>query len=623
MKDILLNVPKNKRKLKLTAIPSINVPVQPDADEEKDGSVSSRQQQLVREALEEYERETGESGNLIGAQCARRSKLFSEILTESPPSNDEPTFRKACPLCLSAHDADELNASMVSDELQRKLRQVFPFTIHLDSVQCVICKDCLERINDFYLFAERVRRNQSTLQAQQLTISRVQEDNLNLLHQANVIEIGDAEYHDAVQSGKSRQANPRKESTQELAQSKLIDEFYRMECTICNQRIEGWSKLRLHYRNRHRRDAWVTCCNRKLTQRSMLLDHIAIHMGLTPFACEQCKRRFRHANSLKVHRQKAHSVYRPFRCTQCPKAYSTRMLLKQHEAYHVRVKCAKCDRILANVNSLRCHMIYRHAREEALVCDLCGRTLGTRHALKQHLMYHHGSKEQCAACGRWYSQKTIKGHRLAHEWVGERYRCAHCQRSFLSVEFLKAHKLHEHGLSRYECELCGKRYKYSIGLKQHIATHAGVRLYACPQCEFTTNNKGNIYTHRKRKHADVTGESSQHGVSAIEEPSLQTATVPTSCRDETILLDAGALLDNDSLGIGGMQLVQLQDVALGHPLAEGQVIEIEGHHLLRSEKLEKRAKEGRYSKNQITFEISYVDGTEVFLQGDELQFPTF
>ena len=52
----------------------------------------------------------------------------------------------------------------------------------------------------------------------------------------------------------------------------------------------------------------------------------------------------------------------------------------------------------------------------------------------------------------------------------------------------------------FKCTLCSATFGKSYGLNRHMVTHTSEKPYECVECGQRFNQKGNLYTHRRRAH---------------------------------------------------------------------------------------------------------------------------
>ena len=52
----------------------------------------------------------------------------------------------------------------------------------------------------------------------------------------------------------------------------------------------------------------------------------------------------------------------------------------------------------------------------------------------------------------------------------------------------------------FKCTLCSATFGKSYGLNRHMVVHTSEKPYECVECGQRFNQKGNLYTHRRRAH---------------------------------------------------------------------------------------------------------------------------
>lgn len=82
---------------------------------------------------------------------------------------------------------------------------------------------------------------------------------------------------------------------------KKIMESVEMKCDLCNQRLESFADAQSHYRDVHSQKGYLTCCSRKFTQKSSLIDHLAFHSNPLAFQCKLCEKNLTSFSNLRTH----------------------------------------------------------------------------------------------------------------------------------------------------------------------------------------------------------------------------------------------------------------------------------------------------------------------------------
>lgn len=73
------------------------------------------------------------------------------------------------------------------------------------------------------------------------------------------------------------------EEEQGAKEEALIKEYYKMVCEICSYTFKTFLDVRHHYRRVHSRAGYLTCCNKRIFNRSTVLDHIKVHLDPDTF----------------------------------------------------------------------------------------------------------------------------------------------------------------------------------------------------------------------------------------------------------------------------------------------------------------------------------------------------
>lgn len=66
----------------------------------------------------------------------------------------------------------------------------------------------------------------------------------------------------------------KRSSTEIEKEDEQIREFCKMECEICPIKFNYFSEVKVHYRDVHNSNGYISCCNKKLFKRVRVLEHI-------------------------------------------------------------------------------------------------------------------------------------------------------------------------------------------------------------------------------------------------------------------------------------------------------------------------------------------------------------
>lgn len=66
----------------------------------------------------------------------------------------------------------------------------------------------------------------------------------------------------------------KKTKSTNIEKNKKIEEFYKMECDLCNTKLETYNAVNKHFLEVHKQKGYIKCCNKKLSRRNKLLNHM-------------------------------------------------------------------------------------------------------------------------------------------------------------------------------------------------------------------------------------------------------------------------------------------------------------------------------------------------------------
>lgn len=217
-------------------------------------------------------------------------------------------------------------------------------------------------------------------------------------------------------------------------------------------------------------------------------------IGVRPFECLLCVKRFTLRNSLRKHLY-IHSGVKPFQCDICYRTFNRRSNLTKHTRTHTGeklYKCEVCGRKFSETGTLkRHHSTHHHLNiEKPFACDTCGVRFAHERNRKTHARVHdsvESARYLCAACGRAFSQRAHLVSHVAAMHTGERrHQCAVCGRAFTDTGQLSKHRrTHSEGGGReWRCAQpgCAAAFPQRWALHRHAMVHTGERPYQCTLC---------------------------------------------------------------------------------------------------------------------------------------------
>ncbi|XP_053685534.1 transcription factor grauzone-like [Sabethes cyaneus] len=471
---------------------------------------------------------------------------------------------KLCRLCLGS-TLESSTLSIKDEELTTKLDVVFNFEFaENDDLPRRVCLECCSKVTEYHAFHELVRTNQtqlSCLSTKAIYLPSLEDIKTEILlespetdseqnmhqelekdHEEVALEFTECEprndecdqlalrsrfVRNTKQTTDSfkpkKESNHNKEKVKKLdEENKKIQEFFTMKCDVCSETFATLDQLQRHTRKQHNMRGSIKCCNRVFYKKCRIIDHINFHLNPGRFRCDICNKNYNDKYYLDLHNQKKHNneVEKPFKCDKCGKTFVREYLLKAHIATHIQAECAICHKMLANISTLRAHIVNMHSDDSKHICDSCGQEFRTKLAMDRHIKQHLGinpiERIQCHICSKWVNGKpNLKLHiKTVHNAVNQAVACEICQQISPNLRALSSHKRRVHVEERFECEFCGKKFKRKIYLKEHRASHTGETLYSCNVCGMTTNSNANLYSHKKSKHPDEWREAKKKAIAA-------------------------------------------------------------------------------------------------------------
>lgn len=265
---------------------------------------------------------------------------------------------------------------------------------------------------------------------------------------------------------------------EEVFKQHLNDEHIYLECTICSKKFAQYLELQSHLSSIHFNGAfWCSPCSKAFERKYDFILHQRLHLGIRPFQCKHCDKKFVSINRCKRH-EKSHT--KQTICKYCDKSFLRTNDLKAHiKVEHCQdstpIICQTCHKLFSNLSSYKLHA-KRHELGFRFICNVCGKAYYANSELQRHLQLHSGIRKfPCTLCeNSFMSQPELNRHLKYHK--GEKlYKCDECGKSYYESGHLRIHERSHTGIKPFECKICSKRFVSGPKLMRHAKTHEQIK----------------------------------------------------------------------------------------------------------------------------------------------------
>ena len=98
-------------------------------------------------------------------------------------------------------------------------------------------------------------------------------------------------------------------------------------------------------------------CQKQFGLKRNFMHHINSHLGIKPYACSICDKRFVQTSHLNTHMKILHTGLKPYICHKCGKSFAVSSNLKKHAAIHGREEVTQ---IMTKKNRFIYHYLHIH-----------------------------------------------------------------------------------------------------------------------------------------------------------------------------------------------------------------------------------------------------------------------
>lgn len=203
--------------------------------------------------------------------------------------------------------------------------------------------------------------------------------------------------------------------------------------------------------------------------------------------CPYCKVTYKDSDELEKHIDLVHVPERPHFCLICGFRFKEKSKLERHFKIHLndrQFECQTCGRKFLEKFSLTKHEKLHLGEEKPLKC-LCGSGFRNETALNIHKYTCHILKVQGLEIKDFKSVDEVLE-------IGQKI-----QNPDFTLENCKI------GEDDYKCGYCRKSFYRIESLEHHLKVHKQqdqISVLSCSECDFTSKNKGSLYSHIKQVH---------------------------------------------------------------------------------------------------------------------------
>ncbi|XP_073829207.1 uncharacterized protein [Musca autumnalis] len=320
------------------------------------------------------------------------------------------------------------------------------------------------------------------------------------------------------------------------------------ECLLCHSYHESYLDLSRHFEVEHKDTAcFIVCCDEKLKNPQLIVDHIEYHKNPNIFQCPHCgdtkssrQRLHRHITYYHIDFDFRRKITKPksfeekiekwftiTECAICSKNCSSFAQLKHHFQQHHQTEefyIACCHAKLRNRNEIEEHLAY-HKNPDAYLCNLCSERHLSATLLREHMTTTHAVRrkefikniEKVVIYSSESASDEDEGDssndtsikiQIDHEadafiqYYEHVINCYFCTETFSSCFDLQRHFAIKHPGTKFQLSCCRRRFLNLRNLAEHMALHLNPTLFTCLACGRWQSSKRNLLKHISTRHPE-------------------------------------------------------------------------------------------------------------------------
>ncbi|XP_072943124.1 uncharacterized protein [Epargyreus clarus] len=216
----------------------------------------------------------------------------------------------------------------------------------------------------------------------------------------------------------------------------------------------------------------------------------------------------------KVKEGKTRKIKEEGRGEDAPEASETKKPKGKEEEFHLTTEadgtptytCKVCERTFKKRNHFSQHHRHVHLklRPKFRSCYLCKEKV-PGHMRSFHMEEAHGRPApRCGACGKKFAYPfQVLQHQKNFHMGEKKFACANCNLTFSTKSKLTRHET-VHSPSRpFKCAFCDAAFKWKKNLQTHIMMHLDDRRHVCTVCEVAFVQQSSLKWHIKKQHPDM------------------------------------------------------------------------------------------------------------------------
>ncbi|XP_077530031.1 uncharacterized protein LOC144142410 isoform X2 [Haemaphysalis longicornis] len=184
-------------------------------------------------------------------------------------------------------------------------------------------------------------------------------------------------------------------------------------CNVCQKRFSRTLLLVAHWKLHTGETLPHSCpvCEKHFSRKRDLVKHAKMHTIEKYCYCRFCQQRFTKKRGLEVHERTCTGDLSPFVCNVCEKRLSTKADLVDHIRDHASERpfgCSVCPAHFRLKYQLSLHMkAHAEGKAKAYICPNCRETFARRCDLSAHIRQHivPAPVHSCSACGKHFLDK--------------------------------------------------------------------------------------------------------------------------------------------------------------------------------------------------------------------------